>query len=241
MYCKFCGKEMKEGTSYCYNCEKFQDVEYDSPKISGGRKPIFKRWWFWGIVAVLVFAVIGSGKDNNNNASTDSPAVGTITTPETLSMPDETVPLVENDNISLGEKNALRSALNYLDFSAFSYDGLIDQLEFEGYSTAEALYAVNNCGADWNEQALLCALNYLDYTAFSYTGLIDQLEFGGFTTAEATYGANNCGADWNEQAAKCAEDYLEYSAFSRQGLIDQLLFEGFTQSQAEYGARAVGY
>ena len=144
-------------------------------------------------------------------------------------------------DMTTGQKNALRSAQSYLEFSAFSYEGLIDQLEFEEYTTEEATFAADNCGADWNEQALKSALSYLDFSAFSYEGLISQLGYEQFTHEQAVYGADNCGADWNEQAAKCAESYLEYSSFSREGLIDQLLFEGFTQEQAEYGASANGY
>ena len=85
---------------------------------------------------------------------------------------------------TMGESNALRSAGSYLSFSAFSYEGLIDQLEFEEYTTEEATYAADNCGADWKEQALKSAKNYLSFSAFSYTGLIDQLEFEGFTNEE---------------------------------------------------------
>lgn len=147
----------------------------------------------------------------------------------------------ETDTTTMGERNALKSAQSYLDYSAFSYEGLIEQLEFEGYSNDEATYAADNCGADWNEQALKSAKSYLEYSAFSYTGLIEQLEFEGFTANQATYGADNCGADWNEQAAKSAESYLEYSSFSRDGLIEQLEFEGFTHEQAVYGAEANGY
>ena len=42
------------------------------------------------------------------------------------------------DTATMGQKNALRSAENYLDFSAFSYEGLIKQLEFEEYSHEDA-------------------------------------------------------------------------------------------------------
>ena len=141
---------------------------------------------------------------------------------------------------SLSQQNALSTAMSYLDYTAFSHDGLVDQLEFEGYSTKDATWAADNCGANWNDQALSCALDYLDYTAFSYRGLIDQLEYEGFTTDQATYGADNCGADWNEQAAQTAQDYLDYTSFSRDGLIDQLQFEGFTYDQAVYGVNTVG-
>lgn len=154
-----------------------------------------------------------------------------------------TVPITtsfEDESVSVGEANALRSAKNYLSFMAFSYNGLIDQLEYEGYTLSEATYAVDNCGADWNSQAVKSAKSYLSFSAFSYSGLIGQLEYEGFTTEEATYAADNCGADWYEQAAKSAKSYLDFMAFSRDGLIDQLEYEGFTYEQAVYGAEANG-
>ena len=43
----------------------------------------------------------------------------------------------------------------------------IGQLEFEGYTNSEAIYAVENCGADWNEPALKKAKDYMDFSAFS--------------------------------------------------------------------------
>lgn len=138
------------------------------------------------------------------------------------------------------QKNALATAKDYLRYTAFSRDGLIDQLEFEQFSHEDAAWAVDQLDADWNEQALACAKSYLDYTAFSYSGLIDQLEFEGFTHEQAVYAADRCGADWKVQAAKCAESYLNYASFSRAELIDQLIFEGFTNEQAVYGVTANG-
>ncbi len=145
------------------------------------------------------------------------------------------------DTATTGERNALKKAQSYLDFSAFSRDGLIGQLEYEGFSNSEATYGADNVGADWNEQAVKSAQDYLEYSAFSYTGLIDQLEYEKFTHEQAVYGADNCGADWNEQAVKCAEEYLEYSSFSKDGLIGQLEYEGFTHDQAVYGAEQNGF
>lgn len=138
-----------------------------------------------------------------------------------------------------GEKNALSKAKSYLEYSAFSYSGLIEQLEYEGYTASEAKYGADNCGADWYEQAVRKAKDYLNYSAFSYAGLIEQLEYEGFTNAQAKYGADNCGADWYEQAAKKAKEYLSYSSFSRSQLIAQLEYEGFTSAQAEYGVGKV--
>ena len=96
-------------------------------------------------------------------------------------------------NVTLGMSNALQKALDYLDYTAFSYSGLIDQLEYEGYTEEEATYAVDNCGADWYEQAVIKAEQYLDYTSFSKSGLIEQLEYEGFTTEQAEYAVEAVG------------------------------------------------
>lgn len=98
-----------------------------------------------------------------------------------------------NLDVTVSQKNALRSAQSYLSFSAFSYSGLIDQLEFEGYSTEDATFAADYCGADWNEQAAASAENYLSFMGFSRSGLIDQLMFEGFTREQAEYGVNAVG------------------------------------------------
>ncbi|MDO4615256.1 MAG: Ltp family lipoprotein [Lachnospiraceae bacterium] len=137
-------------------------------------------------------------------------------------------------------EEALAEAKEYLAFTSFSYDGLVDMLEYLGYSTEAATYAADNCGADWNEQALLSANSFLSYSGYSYSGLIEMLEYDGFTTEQATYAADNCGADWNEQATISAKDYLEISTFTREELISQLEFEGFTTEQAEYGVSEAG-
>lgn len=143
--------------------------------------------------------------------------------------------------LTSGQRNALDSAKSYIRHSAFSHDGLIDQLEYEGYTTADATFAANNCGADWNEEALQKAQSYLKHSAFSRSGLIDQLEYEKFTSEQATYAVDSCGADWKEQAAKCAESCLGHFSYSRDRLIDQLIYEGFTRTQAIYGVEANGY
>ena len=55
---------------------------------------------------------------------------------------------------TVSQKNALKKAKSYIDFQAFSHDGLVEQLEFEGFSHEDAVYGADNCGADWNEQAV---------------------------------------------------------------------------------------
>lgn len=171
---------------------------------------------------------------------TEPPVTEPPVTEPPVTEPPVTEPQPTNPTPTVGERNALQSAKNYLRVMAFSYEGLIDQLEYEGYTNAEATYAANNCGADWNEQALKSAKTYLSVSAFSYSGLIKQLEYEEYTTSQATYGADHCGADWNEQALKSAKTYLSVSAFSYSGLIEQLEYEEYTASQAAYGADNCG-
>ena len=75
--------------------------------------------------------------------------------------PDETEP-------TLGEQNALKSVQEYLSFSAFSHSGLVQQLEFEDRSHAEATYGADRCGANWFEQAAKSAADYLRVCTCEY-------------------------------------------------------------------------
>ena len=104
-----------------------------------------------------------------------------------------TAPEIAEPEFTVSQENAIETANDYLDFTAFSEPGLIDQLKFEGFSTADARFAVNHIRVNWNEQAARSAKDYLDYGSFSRQGLIDQLEFEGFTTQQAIYGVNSTG------------------------------------------------
>lgn len=88
---------------------------------------------------------------------------------------------------------ALASAKSYLSHSAFSKQGLYEQLSSEageGFTESEARYAVDHVGADWKEQAVKSARSYLSHSSFSREGLIEQLSSQageGFTYEEAVY------------------------------------------------------
>ncbi|MDP9933838.1 cell pole-organizing protein PopZ [Paenarthrobacter nicotinovorans] len=94
---------------------------------------------------------------------------------------------------TISQQNALRKAGSYLQYTAFSYTGLIKQLEFEKYSAEDATWAADRVKVDWNEQAAKKAKSYLEYTSFSRSGLVDQLLFEGFTPEQAEYGASTTG------------------------------------------------
>lgn len=109
-------------------------------------------------------------------------------TPATEPSPTQT-----SADITTAQKNAVRKAESYLSFMSFSKTGLVDQLEFEGFSTADSTFAVDYLEVDWNKQAAKKAASYLDLMAFSRDGLIEQLLFEGFTQSQAEYGASQNG------------------------------------------------
>ena len=101
--------------------------------------------------------------------------------------------------MTASQEQAIGSAESYLSFSAFSRKGLIRQLSSdagEGFSVADATYAVDHVKVSWNEQAAKSAKSYLAMSHFSRKGLIHQLESSageGFTHAQAVYGVNKAG------------------------------------------------
>lgn len=95
--------------------------------------------------------------------------------------------------MTAGQANALKAAHDYLDTMAFSKKGLSRQLSSEagsGFPRADAVFAANHVGADWNKQTVKPAKDYLDTMAFSRQGLAEQLSSdagSGFTDAQAAY------------------------------------------------------
>ncbi len=68
------------------------------------------------------------------------------------------------------QKNAARSAKQYLSVAGFSRDGLIQQLSSDagdGYEISDATVAVDSLNIDWNQEAVKSAKQYLSMMGFS--------------------------------------------------------------------------
>lgn len=119
---------------------------------------------------------------------------------EQTQVKSEKVTLEKPKGLSQPQKNAVRSAKQYIGMTGFSRDGLINQLSSEygdGYEVADATVAVDSLNINWNEQAVRSANQYLDMTGFSCNGLIEQLSSSAgdkYTANEAAYGAQQAGA-----------------------------------------------
>lgn len=192
--------------------QPYQPPQYQPPAPAPVAEPAKKKsnrkWIILGALAVA--AIIGTVTDNDADPRptvqlapgmtggtfqpTVRPPAAAPTTPRptTPAPAPAPTPLPAPDG-TVSQQNALRSAENYLDFTAFSRSGLIDQLEYEGFSTADATWAVDNVTVDWFVQAAESARSYLEYTAFSRSGLIDQLIYEGFSPEQAAHGADAVG------------------------------------------------
>jgi hypothetical protein len=93
-------------------------------------------------------------------------------------------------------RRALESAESYLSMSGFSKQGLYEQLSSsagEGFTQAQAQYAVDHVDADWKKEAVESARSYLEMSPMSRAELIDQLSSSageGFTYEQALYAVN---------------------------------------------------
>lgn len=121
---------------------------------------------------------------------------------ETIKIEDATTAGTTNSNgtatghtssATLGEKNALASAKDYLEYSSFSETGLRNQLAFEEYADNEIEYAIANLDVDWKQQAVKMAKSYLDTMSFSKEELRKQLIFEGFTEEQVDYALSEVG------------------------------------------------
>ncbi|WLP94564.1 Ltp family lipoprotein [Psychrobacter sp. M13] len=168
-----------------------------------------KKLFKWIVIIFIGLIIIGVifGDDSAEQEttvvqSTEENTVNQVanTTPEQTEIKQEEIQVEEAEGLSRPQKNAVRSAEQYINMTGFSRDGLIEQLSSDagsGYEITDATVAVDSLNIDWNEQAVRSAEQYLDMTGFSCDGLIEQLSSSAgskYTVDEATYGAQQAGA-----------------------------------------------
>ena len=135
-----------------------------------------------------IYLSVGEGEVLYNCADAD-----TVSVSAAPSTPVPSVSTPSPSGMTTRQKNAVGSAESYLKYSSFSREGLIKQLEFEGYPHDDAVFAVDHITVDWYAQAVKTAESYLKYSSFSRDGLIKQLEFEGFTHDQAVYAVGQVG------------------------------------------------
>ena len=101
-------------------------------------------------VLALLLSACGAGTEAGADVSETPTSASTAerTTNATAEPTAEPTPIPtpEPPSLTIAQSNAISSAQSYLDYSAFSRKGLIDQLVFEGYSLAQAEFGVAAVG-----------------------------------------------------------------------------------------------
>lgn len=134
------------------------------------------------LTAMVATCLTGCGTPEHTAPEEDTPA-GTITI--TTSPATETVPV----NLADTRDAALRRARSYVSATHMSPVTLYRQLtSYEGFSSDDARYAVQECGADWDDEATEAAASYRQHLGLSDAGIRRQLTSSveGYTDAQAT-------------------------------------------------------
>lgn len=175
--------------------ENYAPFGAPTPGIGQPAKPGMSRGMKIGLgVGAVVLALVAIGNIGSSD-KTSSSSSSTASTTRTVDVAPTTTepPAAVETGFTPAQDNAIAKAESYLGYTTFSKQGLIKQLEYDQFSTADATFAVEhieaNGGVDWNEQAVKKAKSYLGYTSFSQSALVDQLTYDGFTPSQAQYGA----------------------------------------------------
>lgn len=132
---------------------------------------------FWEIeINGVKFYIIGDA------VKTDATATAPAT--QTVAQPQAQTPA----KVTVGMKNAVKKAKSYIDLMGFSYEKLVEQLEYEGFTKEESIYGADNCGANWDAECAEKAKSYMELMSFSRQGLMEQLAYEGFTQSQIAYG-----------------------------------------------------
>lgn len=148
----------------------------------------------------------------------------------------------------LYEDQAVKRAKYLLTKRAYSYQLLHNQLDMAGFFYTQCDYGVQNCGANWNEQAVRRAKELIDSKkGYSEKGLFLCI---GFRNEEAEYAKEKIAGsiNWNEQAVFAAKTLLSQDDYSYEDLVKKLQENctsefkqgGFTEEQAIFGANNCG-
>lgn len=205
--CKDCRKKVSINATSCPNC----GAPVVKPEGSQAKKP---KTWIKVVIGLAGFLFLlsmcssdpdkkGEG-ENEPKQITSSEVTKDTTTEDQKNITEDKDTTVEEvaveNRLTTQQKNAVRSAENYISIMGFSRKGLINQLSSDygdGYSVKDATIAVDSMNIDYNEQAAKSAKNYLNTMGFSCKGLIDQLSSDAgdqYTQEQASYGAKQAGA-----------------------------------------------
>ncbi len=106
-----------------------------------------KRYWLLALVAFLMVLPLFNKSDSNTSATPETTTTASSELDETTTTTNvATSSTTAGPTETQAQSNARRSGESYLTSSAFSRQGLIDQLIYEGYTQSQSEYGVSTTG-----------------------------------------------------------------------------------------------
>lgn len=163
MFCKNCGKEIEPGAKFCKECGT--PIEAPAQPQAGpeiisevkpkkAKKPFYKRWWFWVIVAILVLGSCGktSTKTSKNAEPTANSAPTVATEPSETTVAAATSSSEEIDNAATMIESILKE--HYDNYTISHEDNIITiSIWQDGIAMGALLASQGNeqCKSAWDE------------------------------------------------------------------------------------------
>ena len=236
-----------------------QTVNYGQPPIQSFqkiKKPIYKKWWLWVIIAVVVIGVIANLGDNSNTTENGTGSNNVSSTESNDTTKNNTSKKVEVTVVDFSsmDQAAIQSwadtnkvtckfSEDYSDSvakgSLVSQSASVGDTIHEG-DTIKIVFSLGEKPSAEYTNALKQAESYSKTMHMSKKGIYDQLtsDYGGqFSADAAQYAIDNVQADWNANALEQAKSYQTTMSMSKSAIYDQLISEyggQFTKEQAQY-------
>lgn len=158
----------------------------------------------------------------------------------------ETASVISDDEIEQltvtdMQKYALTKAASYFKSSQYSKKQLIEGLEYESIPHDAAVFAAENCKADWKEQATITAKTILAAGGYTEEELEDSLRYYYFTDEEIEYALKNVNADYYEQAVydACFYKYNSGLKYDKATAKERLESSGYSDKAVSFAIKTV--
>ncbi|MBP3276419.1 Ltp family lipoprotein [Kandleria sp.] len=145
---------------------------------------------------------------------------------------------------------AVKAAKNWVkNNKGLSRDQLMNLLVgADKLSKANAKYAINHSGINWNKNAAEFAEEYIkdntDEVDDSRRDVLKEyLTINGFTSSEADYAVKHAKIDWKKEAVKLAKFFLKYNApddVRRKDVEEELANAHYTKDEIQYAINNCG-
>lgn len=263
MKCNQCGTQF-EG-KFCPNCGA--PAQAETPAVEQApvmpvasvkaKKPIYKKWWFWVIIAVVAIGIIGS-VNGGNESSTNTDNGSSVVQSGDETNNDTTDNKTDSNKITVIDF----SAMNKADIENWATTNKVTVKFSEEYSDSIASGSVVSQSKKANEtvkeggtinvviskgkkpsieyqNALRKAETYSKTMHMSKKAIYNQLtsEYGESFADAAQYAIDNLNADYKANALAKAKTYQQTMSMSKNAIYDQLVSEygeQFTAEEAQY-------